>query len=419
MIICERLSYLVVARKGAYELGVWKALKELNITYDIVTGTSVGALNGAFMVQNDYLKALSMWQNINFDMVFQTDFSGNLNTFDGIKELIAIYGKGILNGGMDVHNLEKTIDRYINLDKFYQSNIEYGLVTVNLSNLTSITLTKREIPRDKLKDYLMASATCFPAFKTKKINGDNYIDGGYYDNMPIDLAVSMGATEVIAVDIGGKGIFPKKKKHYSIPVTYIKPRNDIGSFLVFDKNLAIRNIALGFNDTMKVYEKYEGTLFTFYKTELDRIIDHHSKQIKKELRNILQGFDRDRITMKDLFQLKQYQELLNDQNKYTKLMKEVVELLGISLEIDITKVYKRSSYEAAIKNYYKKIPTINMKEVRHKIMNKKYSDLFHSKIVIKYIYQLFTQYYQSDFVLLMLLFKKEFMAALYLKVLLG
>ena len=60
-----------------------------------------------------------------------------------------------------------------------------------------------------------------------------------------------------------------------------------------------------------------------------------------------------------------------------------------------------------------------MKEVRHKIMNKKYSDLFHSKIVIKYIYQLFTQYYQSDFVLLMLLFKKEFMAALYLKVLLG
>lgn len=405
--------------KGAYELGVWKALKELNITYDIVTGTSVGALNGAFMVQNDYLKALSMWQNINFDTVFQTDFSGNLNTFDGIKELIAIYGKGILNGGMDVHNLEKTIDRYINLDKFYQSNIEYGLVTVNLSNLTPITLTKREIPRDKLKDYLMASATCFPAFKTKKINGDNYIDGGYYDNMPIDLAISMGATEVIAVDIGGKGIFPKKKKHYSVPVTYIKPRNDIGSFLVFDKNLATRNIALGFNDTMKVYGKYKGTLFTFYKTELDRIIDHHSKHIKKELRNILQGFDRDRITMKNLFQLKQYQELLNDQNKYTKLMKEVVELLGISLEIDITKVYKRSSYEAAIKNYYKKIPTINMKEVRHKIMNKKYSDLFHSKIVIKYIYQLFTQYYQSDFVLLMLLFKKEFMAALYLKVLLG
>ena len=34
--------------KGAYEIGVWKALRKLHISYDIVTGTSVGALNAAF-----------------------------------------------------------------------------------------------------------------------------------------------------------------------------------------------------------------------------------------------------------------------------------------------------------------------------------------------------------------------------------
>ena len=33
--------------KGSYQLGVWKALRELNIKFDIITGTSVGALNGA------------------------------------------------------------------------------------------------------------------------------------------------------------------------------------------------------------------------------------------------------------------------------------------------------------------------------------------------------------------------------------
>ena len=32
--------------RGAYEIGVWKALNELNIHADIVTGTSIGALNG-------------------------------------------------------------------------------------------------------------------------------------------------------------------------------------------------------------------------------------------------------------------------------------------------------------------------------------------------------------------------------------
>ena len=32
--------------KGAYQIGVWKALKKLNFNPDVVTGTSVGALNG-------------------------------------------------------------------------------------------------------------------------------------------------------------------------------------------------------------------------------------------------------------------------------------------------------------------------------------------------------------------------------------
>lgn len=38
--------------RGAYQIGVWKALRELNIKYDIITGTSVGALNGALMIQD-------------------------------------------------------------------------------------------------------------------------------------------------------------------------------------------------------------------------------------------------------------------------------------------------------------------------------------------------------------------------------
>lgn len=405
--------------KGAYELGAWKALRKLKIKYDIVTGTSVGALNGAFMVQGDYLKAMWMWQNINFDMVFETDYTGDVNSFSGMKKLFQLYAKGVMKGGLDVSNLEQTIDHYINVEKFYRSRIRYGLVTVNLSNLKPITLVKEEIPKEELKDYLMASATCFPAFKTKKIKQDYYVDGGYYDNVPIDLAVSMGATEVIAIDISGKGILPKKKKTYSVPVTYIKPRNDIGSFLVFDKDLATRNIKLGYNDTMKVYGKYDGELLTFHKGELDKLVKHYQKQIKGKLRQLLEEFHDDSVAIKDLFQLKEYQLLLDEEKEYAKLMKEVIELLGTSLEIDITNIYKMTSYEATIKKQYKRIPTLNMKDVQEKIKKKKYAELLDTKIIIKYIYQLFEEYHESDYAFLMLLFKKEFMAALYLKVLLG
>ena len=47
--------------KGSYQIGVWKALRELNIKYDIITGTSSGALNGALMTQNSYHKARKLW----------------------------------------------------------------------------------------------------------------------------------------------------------------------------------------------------------------------------------------------------------------------------------------------------------------------------------------------------------------------
>ena len=39
--------------KGAYEIGVYKALKKLHKNIDIVTGTSIGAINGLFIVQKD------------------------------------------------------------------------------------------------------------------------------------------------------------------------------------------------------------------------------------------------------------------------------------------------------------------------------------------------------------------------------
>ena len=44
---------------GAYQIGVWQALKEHNIQFEIITGTSVGALNGALILQGDMEKAIN------------------------------------------------------------------------------------------------------------------------------------------------------------------------------------------------------------------------------------------------------------------------------------------------------------------------------------------------------------------------
>ena len=86
-------------------------------------------------------------------------------------------------------------------------------------------LTKNEIPKGKLISYIIASATCFPAVELKEIDGDYYVDGGYYDNLPINLAIDMGADEIIAVDLTTIGL-KQKVKEKDVKIDYIKNKNN-------------------------------------------------------------------------------------------------------------------------------------------------------------------------------------------------
>ena len=45
---------------GSYEIGVWKYIKKANISFDIVTGTSIGAINGALFAAGDYENAVHL-----------------------------------------------------------------------------------------------------------------------------------------------------------------------------------------------------------------------------------------------------------------------------------------------------------------------------------------------------------------------
>ena len=235
--------------KGAYEIGVWKALNKLNINYDIVTGTSVGALNGALMVQKDFRYGLKLWKQISFNKIFHDNVQDTSKT----TEVISTVYKNILqNGGMDVSKLENLLSEIIDLKKIYSSSIDFGLVTVNLSTKKPIMLQKKNIPQDKFCDYLMASSTFFPAFQVKNIEGNSYIDGGYYDNLPINLAIKMGATEIIAVDLHAIGI-KQKIIDENVKITYITPKCNLAPILVFDEKEINRSINLGYNDAMKTF----------------------------------------------------------------------------------------------------------------------------------------------------------------------
>ena len=215
--------------KGAYEVGVCKALRKLKIKYNIVTGTSIGAINGMMMAQKELYKCLRLWKNISFKKIYD-----GFENYDSNLDIFKKYTEKFLEGGIDTKKIEKLINSNYKPDKLYNSNISFGVVSYNLSDLNVVYSTTKNTNPDDLKKQILASATCFPAFKPTKIGNDTYIDGGFSDNLPINLAIDLGADEIIAVDLKAIGI-KKKVKNKSIPILYIEPTSKLDSFLMFKK----------------------------------------------------------------------------------------------------------------------------------------------------------------------------------------
>lgn len=381
--------------KGAYQAGVYKAIKKLGIEYDIVTGTSIGALNGFLMVQDDLFKCLWLWKHINYNKIFE-DFNGVVDE----KTLKNKYFEKIVNGGIDTKKISKLVSRIYNPKKLYNSSVDYGVVAFDIAKLKPIIALKKEMDANTLKKYIIASATCFPVFKPQKYEKEILVDGGYYDTTPINLAVDLGATEVIAVELKAVGL-RKKVKNKDIKITYITPNNDLTSFLVFEKEAAKKMIKFGYNDTMKVFKKLEGKKYTFKK---DNLINNYNKYSEDFVNNTRYYVNQSKSILKVLAKFNDVSYVANKQN-VMKIMNKNIEELGNIFELDESLIYDINLYNKILLRKLKKEPLVKI-DVK-KVLNR--------KALIKYIYSNLSENLSQTAYNLICLFPKEFLMAIYLK----
>ena len=124
--------------KGSYQLGVWKALRCLHIKYDIVTGTSIGALNGVLMCENSYFKAKRIWQKLNLEYLFNKLPKSNKSI-----DIVKLFGGSFIkNGGMDIKKIETIINDNVNKRKFYNSKINFWLGILSLDKIRGFLVVK-------------------------------------------------------------------------------------------------------------------------------------------------------------------------------------------------------------------------------------------------------------------------------------
>lgn len=252
--------------KGAYQIGAWKALREMGITFEAIAGVSIGSINGALIAQGDFDKAMEMWKSVSLDKGVR--INSTLPDPDNLfskKNWGAIFREVLRNGGIDASPLEEYIKIYIDEKKIRQSNIPLGIITAQLDQkLNGLEFFLDEIPEGELVDYLLASSS-IPLVTNIGPEGEKFLDGGVYDNTPVMTLKKRGYNKLIVIDIANiKGVAHNLDFSNS-NVVYIKPYNtdDLGAAFDFDPEMNKKRMTLGYLDAKKAFGDLKGNIYHF------------------------------------------------------------------------------------------------------------------------------------------------------------
>lgn len=246
--------------KGAYQIGVWKALAEAGIKYNAVSGTSVGALNGALMCMGELDRAVELWSDIRFSDIINMDAGSEqglkklMNKEAGLEDIHEFIPRAfeiIKNRGLDVAPLRAWVRDLVDAEKIKNSGVDLFVTTVSISDHKGLELRLNDLSEDMICDMLLASSY-HPSFRQEKLGGKLYADGCFVDSLPDHVLVKNGYRDIIAVRLPGFGLDKPFKKPKDVNITTIHTNSDLGFVLNFDAEISRRNIEIGYYDAKRV-----------------------------------------------------------------------------------------------------------------------------------------------------------------------
>ncbi len=187
----ERRLALVLSGGGASGIVQVPFLEELvrrDIQPDLIVGSSVGAVNGAFLAfhPNNIEGLADLWIALR-------------NTRLWHRNVLRIT-RNLLTRGTSVYSnrfLRELFKRHVTIDEIAAAEIPLHIVTTSLSSGQ-----KRVISKGQLLSSVMASIALPGLFPPVRFDGDWCVDGGLSSGLDLETAVLQGATHTIAVDLG-------------------------------------------------------------------------------------------------------------------------------------------------------------------------------------------------------------------------
>lgn len=169
--------------RGAMEVGFYKAIRELGLPVDLVVGSSIGALNGACIAAGMSVAEMTqLWCSIRRRDVARFSLRGILTprlhpawwSLDPLRHLLA---------------------KELPATRFEDLEIPLVIVTTDLQQGQPVYWSGT----GSLIEPLIASMSLPGVFPPLDINGHQFVDGGIANNVPLDMAVALGAQTILMI----------------------------------------------------------------------------------------------------------------------------------------------------------------------------------------------------------------------------
>lgn len=229
--------------KGAYQVGVLKALKENGLLEDVaaISGASIGAVNAMLYAMEDMELMHNAWDDIEMETVFDIDLemlAQNRHYFSR-NEMLAM------------------ISKYVDFNKLKTSKYKiYNSIARLVPGQEDLEVEYRLIQdydEETIKKILLASTALPIVYEAVEIDGNFYRDGGICDNTPIKPLYDAGIRQFVVIALSrGSYDFSKWPDAEFI---LIQPSHDIGSTILGTIDFSDRAIEyremLGYKDGLR------------------------------------------------------------------------------------------------------------------------------------------------------------------------
>ena len=174
---------------GAIQVGMLHALAAHGVVADVVFGSSVGALNGAYYAGTPTIEGIrqleTIWRGLHRRDVFQVTWRSVLGFVRRRDFLVTSEG------------LRQIVDKHLPYRDLEEAKIPVHIVATDILSGETVVLSKGPAAQ-----AILASAAIPPAFAPVKFENLYLADGAISSNTPVKVAVALGARRLIILPTG-------------------------------------------------------------------------------------------------------------------------------------------------------------------------------------------------------------------------